>query len=374
MARPGGVILTDADFDRVAAAVRWVERNRGGGAAGGSEAPPPAVVYARLTSGTADGSGHYPAVITVYSAVDAAWTDYSAVKVKPPNGETLTDGTRYAVRPAGTTAGGDELYATLGGGSGIGPAGVIYVPPAGGGTGICPAFRRAFDPVTRTFTATGQVAVLAIDVNGLYNSDDPDGRYYTAYRVDNYDVYEQWVITSALTGATAGHAGIVNTHDQTIAGRKTFASQVIVSQEATTPEIEMRLGVSCPLSTSFGWGLKIQATAGPGEGGIYTHPTGGGILLHACRSDVPGINGMLSVSHSGGGAWVADDSGGIAGVNFDFELRGKYKAIDYTTLDEFGEPASGVGWTGTLLGGTSVVSGIVCGGGPSTYTIDGGTW
>lgn len=376
MADSDGVLFTGSAADRIADAVRWVERHRGRNTQSGEgEAPSPPVVYARLTSGDADGSGHYPAVITLYSAADAAWNDYSAVKVKAPNGETLANGTRYAVRPVGRTAGGDELYATLGGGgSGIGPAGVIYVPPAGGGTGICPAFRRAFDPVTRTFTATGQVAVLAIDVNGLYNSDDPDGRYYTAYRVDNYDVYEQWVITSALTGATAGHAGTVNTHDQTIAGRKTFASQVIVSQEATTPEIEMRLGVSCPLSTSFGWGVRIHGTSGPGEGGIYTHPTGGGILLHAHRSDVSGINGMLSVSHSGGGAWVANDGGGIAGVNFDFELRGKYKAVDYTTLDELGVPSSGVGWTGSLLGGVKVVSGIVCGGGPSTYTIDGGTW
>lgn len=114
MADSDGVVFTGSAADRIADAVRWVERHRGRNTQSGEgEAPSPPVVYARLTSGDADGGGHYPAVITLYSASDAAWNDYSAVKVTAPNGETLANGTRYAVRPVGRTAGGDELYATL---------------------------------------------------------------------------------------------------------------------------------------------------------------------------------------------------------------------------------------------------------------------
>ena len=291
-----GVIFTEKAGDRIADTVRWVEGERGrrpGGPTGGGLEP----TFVRVTSSTADGNGNYPGVITVRDHA-GSWQDYSAVKLKPLNAESLTSGTRYGCRGVGFAPGGEELYTPLAGGGGT-------LPP----------------------DAAPNVA-----------------------------------------------RGLVTNDTQSLGGRKTFVSRVTVSQELPIPEIEMHLGVSCPLSTSFGWGLSLHGTASPGSAGIYTHPTGGGMLLHSRRSDVPGINGMLSVGHSGGGAWVANDGGGIAGVNFDFELWGKHKVRDYTTLNESGEPASGVGWTGTLLGGIPVVSGIVCGGSPSTYTIDGGTW
>ena len=373
MADSDGVLFTGSAADRIADAVRWVERHRGRNIQSGEgEAPSPPVVYARLTSGDADGSGHYPAVITLYSAADAAWNDYSAVKVKAPNGETLANGTRYAVRPVGRTAGGDELYATLGGGSGIGPAGVIYVPPAGGGAGIYPAFRRAFDPGTRTFTATGQVAVLAIDVNGLYNSDDPDGRYYTACRVDDYDVYEQWVITSALTGATADHSGLINTYTQTIAGRKDFETAITVQQLPDSPDLKIWVGCFCQ-HTDLGWGMKLYEPSGGGEGGIYT--LGGGLNLFSRSSAFPN-GGVFSVGDNGVEARILDadgnwTDGGVGG--YKIRVWGRFSAVDPSML-EGGFPISGNGDSGYLRDGTKVVGGIVTDLGEGSFTIDGGVW
>ena len=110
-----GVVFTPAAADRIGRAVRWAEAQRQAGRepAGPDHGVEP--VWVRLTSGTADGDGHYPGVITLYSGVAEAWSDYSAVKVAPLNGETLSNATRYAVRPSGRTPAGDELYTVIGG-------------------------------------------------------------------------------------------------------------------------------------------------------------------------------------------------------------------------------------------------------------------
>lgn len=161
MADSDGVVFTGSAADRIADAVRWVERHRGRNTQSGEgEAPSPPVVYARLTSGDADGSGHYPAVITLYSAADAAWNDYSAVKVKAPNGETLANGTRYAVRPVGRTTGGDELYATLGGGE---PAASVPVWLV---TNVCPVFDDEGEGSPGRYIRTGDGA--GGDLAGYY--------------------------------------------------------------------------------------------------------------------------------------------------------------------------------------------------------------
>lgn len=105
-----GVVLTEEAFRRMVEAVRWVERQRGltqrPVAAEGGVDP----VYVRTTSGTADGSGNYPGVVCLYSASAAAWQEYSAVKLRAANGETLANNKRYPARPSGRTTGGDELY------------------------------------------------------------------------------------------------------------------------------------------------------------------------------------------------------------------------------------------------------------------------
>lgn len=110
----GGVVFTPEAGERVARAVRWVEGQRGRPGAPAGLASVAETVWARVTSGTADGDGYYPGVVTLYAAADEAWSDYSAVKVAPLNGETLTSGTRYAVRPSGRTAAGEELYTVIG--------------------------------------------------------------------------------------------------------------------------------------------------------------------------------------------------------------------------------------------------------------------
>ena len=106
-----GKIFTEAASRRISAAVKWVEQHRGERPA----ASPPAApgvdpVFVRTTSGTADGSGNYPGVVCLYSATAAAWQEYSAVKLRPANGEALKNNKRYPARPSGRTAGGDELY------------------------------------------------------------------------------------------------------------------------------------------------------------------------------------------------------------------------------------------------------------------------
>lgn len=108
-----GVVFTEKAGDRIADTVRWVEGERGrrpGGLVGGGLEP----TFVRVTSSTADGDGNYPGTITVRSP-DGDWQDYSDVKVKPLNGESLTSGTRYGCRGVGFAPGGEELYVPLAG-------------------------------------------------------------------------------------------------------------------------------------------------------------------------------------------------------------------------------------------------------------------
>jgi len=60
----------------------------------------------RVTSGTADGNGFYPAVVTEYRPADLAYADYpDPVYLLPANGEALASGTRYGARPLGAYGG-----------------------------------------------------------------------------------------------------------------------------------------------------------------------------------------------------------------------------------------------------------------------------
>jgi hypothetical protein len=99
MSEPG-VLFSEEAADRIADAVAWFEtwpesrkpsrRHR--------PAPTAQTFFARLTSGTADGNGLYPAVITQRQP-DGTYVDFGAVHVAPANGETLSSGMRYAVKP-----------------------------------------------------------------------------------------------------------------------------------------------------------------------------------------------------------------------------------------------------------------------------------
>lgn len=105
-----GVVLTEEAYQRMVNAIRWVEQQRGltqkAATVEGGVDP----VYVRTTSGTKDGDGNYPGVVCLYSAATGDWFEYSAVKLRPVNGETLANSMRYPARPAGRTASGDELY------------------------------------------------------------------------------------------------------------------------------------------------------------------------------------------------------------------------------------------------------------------------
>lgn len=111
-----GVVPTELLYAELVEMLRWWKGRRG--LLDRLAGPPITVepVHVKTTSGTADGDGNYPGVVTLWSASDAAWQEYAtAVKLRPPNGETLANNTRYPARPAGRTAGGDELYVMLSG-------------------------------------------------------------------------------------------------------------------------------------------------------------------------------------------------------------------------------------------------------------------
>jgi len=111
--------FSDVASDRIDELVKWFTRTKGQlgpiqtNPGGGSVEP----VICRVTSATVDGNGHYPAVVTEWSAEAGAYTDYAACKLKAANGETLADEARYTSRHTGTTAGGDALYITAVGAS-----------------------------------------------------------------------------------------------------------------------------------------------------------------------------------------------------------------------------------------------------------------
>jgi hypothetical protein len=110
-----GVLFSADAAARVAAAVRWQEnwpqsrrplRARGPG-------PSAEIFTARLTSGTPDANGLYPALITQRQP-DGTYVDFAAVHVAPLNGETLMDGIRYAVKGVDPSYDPDPAYQVVG--------------------------------------------------------------------------------------------------------------------------------------------------------------------------------------------------------------------------------------------------------------------
>lgn len=118
------VLFDDSSAERIARAVKIVERQYGETAANPLSRQSHDVMMAKVTNGTPDGDGNYAAVPTTYSAIDAAWTEYEAIKLKPSNAETLTLNVRYPALPSGITAGGSDLWITVS----------AWIPAAGGGT------------------------------------------------------------------------------------------------------------------------------------------------------------------------------------------------------------------------------------------------
>lgn len=114
------VLLGERAYDRLSSAVRWVEDERTVIPADPAIIEKVEPVWVKVTSGTADASGDYPGVVSLYRAYDHTWEDLTAaVRVRGIAGETLSNATRYASRPAGVTAGGEDLYVRLGSGGTI---------------------------------------------------------------------------------------------------------------------------------------------------------------------------------------------------------------------------------------------------------------
>lgn len=202
MAEGRGVLFTSEAADRIITTIRAIEGVPPRQLARMGAARDTGLV-ARVTSGTPDGSGHYDAVITLYSAVEATWEDLGDVKLLALNGETLTNGTRYPVWPAGETAGGDELFLTI--------------PPGGGGSATFSGVR-----VTRSTTLSLTTGTLTAvnwdtedyDVGGFHSTvtntnrlTAPASGYYqctTAIGFDANATGARWVFILRSDGALIG--------------------------------------------------------------------------------------------------------------------------------------------------------------------------
>ena len=108
------VLLDDRTYERVKDVVRWAEDERTTVPDDQALLEKVEPIWVLTTSGTADGSGDYPGVVSLYRAYDHTWEDLTAaVRVRGIAGGTLANATRYACRPAGQTAGGEDLYVLI---------------------------------------------------------------------------------------------------------------------------------------------------------------------------------------------------------------------------------------------------------------------
>lgn len=407
-----GVVFTPAAGERISRAVRWVEAQRqaGGSPLGAGRGVEP--VWVRLTSGTADGDGHYPGVITLYSGVAEAWSDYSAVKVAPLNGETLSNATRYAVRPSGRTPAGDELYTVIGttttAAGTPGTSRVLKVINIQDGDGNFLAVPSDWDAATQTWTNTlTQVRLKPangelLSVPGYYLATNTgtvngvgeavwvmDGGAMTVDLVTNPQVFggstlllddaDGFTITQPTAGvvrvdlvaATTTQAGVVSTAAQSFAGDKTFVGSVLVGGSTGWTDDDSRLHV-IGRTTPANAGVSIYATQ---SGDVYR-----GFLLAEFSPTADPADTWLrgtKIRHTyltGHTDLIVMNDGGGAGIallaSYAFPVGpAVFVNAAYAVMDEDQVPHVGV--YGTLADGSVVKGGIVTSAGT---TIDGGTW
>jgi hypothetical protein len=130
----GGVVFDKEAAERIRAATLWQENfpqsrkpTRGVPAAPGSP-----VLVARVTSGTPDGNGNYPGVITQRQP-DGTYQDFGTVNVVPLNGEVLMNGKRYAVVAVDPSYAGGPAFVVLGASGGATAfSGAAYAVTDGG--------------------------------------------------------------------------------------------------------------------------------------------------------------------------------------------------------------------------------------------------
>lgn len=318
------VLPTRRAHDRTREAVLWVEEER---TRRDPEAPQDQVepVWVLTTSATADASGDYPGVVTLYRAIDHTWEDLTAaVRVRGIAGETLANATRYACRPAGVTAGGEDLYVLIG--------------PASGAGGIT-AYERTKYAGTIQQTQTG-VTALSI-LRGLDLSAPVPGTYDTGLRL--WDAEPAGRASVYLLPCAYNESAALDT---TIGGAVIWGEQYL-GQSKHFQNIIMDAGASP------GDIRAIRFTAGtgyPGEIGTYPSPYGSGlaIRIRGRRSDT-GTERSEGCSLTLGGSSAA----GVAvfeGYNSAGAVRNPYLGVSDNVGDVyFG--ASGTFGTSKYLSG-----------------------
>jgi hypothetical protein len=300
---------------RIANATLRVEQMAGGDSTGlpGTGVTATAGQYtARITSGTPDGNGNYPAVITMYDSTVPGWVNFAAVKVKPANGETLTNGSRYTVRAAGTV-GTDTLYVTALGAGGSG-GGSITVQDSSG----APSY-------------AGITTVQIVASNGLVLTNPAGG-------------------TARLDAAPASttQTGVITTGTQTIAGRKTLYKYLTIGDSnggASGGDVPAGVIIS-PNTTGYAY-LSVGA-----GGTVYTNPNSATTALAltynygAGVSPQPGSGLILSGNNAGNGYATV-----VSWDNF-----GTIRSSAFAVADVFGYYT---GKWGTDPAGNTVSGGII---------------
>lgn len=328
-----GVIFSSEAGERLTRAARIAEELRGRSSA----APGPAAVgdsyVARVTSDTADGNGHYPAVITAWSAAAAAWTDYAACKLKTANAEVPISGVRYGVMPAGTTTGGDELFV------------VATTPP------VMPAKKREAGPVYTDYSMT---ELWVYTETGLEFGDVGGGAMALNIREHNQ--------------GGGGGPGVLNVGAQTILGAKTFDDDVTIDSDELV------------FTTAAATTGSLQVIGGTtGTATLYSRGTDGGVNYYESWWQLDTISAVATFSRRANGAtWanaalaVKDSAGTIqtgayavtGGLTF---KGGLYVSGSATASLTVGSTTISGGSSGDFLYNNGGVLG-------SSSVLDGGTW
>jgi hypothetical protein len=130
------------------------------------------VMVARATTGTADGDGNYSAVITRLNTSGYSYEDLGVVKIRPLNSETVTNNSRYAVRPVGANSSGVPVYVITGAGTVEMGSGSLTVEDfADGNPSIAGVSILGFDSGSRLRVTNLGSGYAKIDIDGVDGQD-----------------------------------------------------------------------------------------------------------------------------------------------------------------------------------------------------------
>lgn len=279
---------------RIAEVVRYVEATRTAASQdAGDVAAPSEAIWVRVTSGTPDGDGNYPAEVTLWDQDGTAWADVGAVKLKSENASALTSGQRYTARASGYNAAGEAVFVTLPGGtSGVGGASYpdIYIHTTA----------DAHETTTHPIVTTGTAAQYLVfdQVSGFVISDDVYG-----------DLGGRRGVTIRPANGTDG--GIVSGTTQTFAGVKTFDDDVVFAGTATA------VHAVATLTFAVGSAVVTPAVTVYDSGSSFTGQTGtiapGAVVKHGFVTSLGSgtVGSVTSVDGSGGSTGLTLTGGAI---------------------------------------------------------------